>query len=82
MIFKHLLKHIWVDGAVLNIFVAKGDVPKHRIKLLDSVGFVWDFLGIDNRIRQFKEFVSIHGHARVPKSYGELGTWIHARMED
>lgn len=83
-VMSHRETHIgrWC-GTQRTLFV-KGELLKHRMEALDSLDFIWDFLDHrwQHRVDQLEEFVRTNGHARVPKSYGELGTWVHARIED
>jgi Helicase associated domain len=58
-----------------------------RIKVLSSVGFVWDVVQADNdarwkrRFEELKEYKIKHGHCNVPQST-DLGKWVKMQREN
>jgi hypothetical protein len=63
---------------------SRGQLPKERMKLLESIHFIWDFKDIkqkawEDKFKQLKEFSKENGHAFVPVNFKEnksLGTWV------
>mmetsp|Transcript_26026 Transcript_26026/g.39400 ORF Transcript_26026/g.39400 Transcript_26026/m.39400 type:complete len:272 (-) Transcript_26026:11-826(-) len=54
----------------------------HRIKMLESIGFVWDvqIANWEKRFQELKEFKQQHGHCNLPSSYFPnkvLSAWVH-----
>ena len=96
-IFKELHGHALVPqayafaGFKLGIWVKtvrarklKGFLSKTEVKLLDSLGFVWDVSAYlwDNSIRRLEQYRFDHGHVLVPHQYRtpdgfNLGWWIY-----
>jgi hypothetical protein len=63
---------------------SRGQLSKQRMKMLESINFIWDFKDIkqkawEDKFKQLKEFRKENGHAFVPVNYKEnksLGTWV------
>lgn len=59
-------------------------LTEERMKVLSSIGFVWDVVQADNdarwkkRFEELKEYKAIHGHCNVPQST-DLGKWVKVR---
>mmetsp|Transcript_17207 Transcript_17207/g.31795 ORF Transcript_17207/g.31795 Transcript_17207/m.31795 type:complete len:135 (+) Transcript_17207:1-405(+) len=70
-----------------NMYISKADLYKHRIDLLDSIGFVWDpyetqWQEMFERLVKYKEEF---GSTLVPRSYEadpELGLWVGTQRTD
>lgn len=59
-------------------------LTEERIRLLESIGFVWDLQACDwvHRYDQLLEFKLLHGHADVPQKYPQnqpLSTWVRTQ---
>lgn len=58
-----------------------------RIKVLTSIGFVWDVVQADNdarwrkRFEELVEYKSVHNHCNVPQST-DLGKWVKMQREN
>jgi len=61
----------------------------HRIKLLESIGFVWVVRDPDEqvpwmeRLEQMKKYKAEYGTCLVPRSYSanpKLGKWVHYQV--
>lgn len=63
---------------------ACNSLTEERIRLLDSIGFVWDLQASDwfHRYDQLLEFKRIHGHTDIPQKYPQnqpLSTWVRTQ---
>jgi Helicase associated domain len=62
-------------------------LTNERVKVLSSVGFVWDVVQADNdarwrkRYEELVEYKNIHGHCNVPQST-DLGKWVKMQREN
>jgi Helicase associated domain len=62
-------------------------LTEERMKVLSSIGFVWDVVQADNdarwkrRFEELKEYKAIHGHCNVPQST-DLGKWVKMQREN
>lgn len=65
----------------------KAKINEQRIKMLDDIGFEWDpqFRQWQAMLRRLGQFVTLHGHAKVPKGFSqdlELANWVrNQRLE-
>ena len=69
----------WVSGQRSRR--SKGELPGHKIKKLDEIGFDWnpDQTVWQVRFEELKAFRKVHGHCRVPRGFSEnpkLITWV------
>ncbi|AIQ94074.1 DEAD/DEAH box helicase [Prochlorococcus sp. MIT 0604] len=60
-----------------RIFKEKS-MPKDRVKLLNSIGFIWDIKEEEwqRKFEELKEYKKKNGHVNPPKSFGALGVWV------
>lgn len=74
----------------LGMWVAKmranrrrGKLPEHRIKKLDSIGFIWNTAEADwmDKFEKLLLFREREGHACVPFNEGELGWWVNTQRQ-
>lgn len=62
-------------------------LTEERMKVLSSIGFVWDVVQADNdarwkkRFQELIEWKSINGHCNVPQST-DLGKWVKMQREN
>lgn len=62
-------------------------LTEERMKVLSSIGFVWDVVQADNdarwkkRFEELKEYKAINGHCNVPQST-DLGKWVKMQREN
>ena len=67
----------------------KGVLEEYQYNELTELGFNWEFSIYNDElwelmIKMLKEFVAIHGHANVPRSYKntQLATWVHTQRKN
>jgi hypothetical protein len=73
----------WSEDPTLASWVSRvrslgKSLDRDQIKKLDSLGFDWNPLATTwkKRLKELKAFKQRHGHCRVPRSTGKLGTWV------
>lgn len=67
----------------------KGVLEEYQYNELTELGFNWEFSIYNDELwelmfKMLKEFVAIHGHANVPRSYKntQLATWVHTQRKN
>ena len=63
----------------------RNKIPKYRIALLEEIdGWEWDPFTAEweKKFEMLKEYVEINGHARVPRSHPELGSFIEVNRRN
>ncbi|UPM51150.1 Helicase associated domain protein [Synechococcus sp. A10-1-5-1] len=63
----------------------RNKIPKYRIALLEEIdGWEWDSLSAEweKKFARLAEYVEINGHARVPRSHPELGTFVEVNRRN
>lgn len=83
--------HLWKQDRSLGMWVAgqrrlkvKDQLSPERIRQLDSLGFVWDFLGgrWEGMYARLVAYKKQHGHCNVPNKWNpdlQLGTWVNSQ---
>ncbi|KAL7553433.1 hypothetical protein ACHAWF_016720 [Thalassiosira exigua] len=54
------------------------EITDEQIKVLDGVDFPWK-MSWEDRYNELVVFNDIHGHCNVPRSHGDLGSWVLAQ---
>jgi hypothetical protein len=86
---KSINKELQGDPEAKKWLASEGPerLTEDRMKVLSSVGFVWDVVQADNdarwkkRFEELKEYKAIHGHCNVPQST-DLGKWVKMQREN
>jgi len=83
--------HLWKQDLSLGMWVAgqrqskaKGQLSAERIRQLDSLGFVWDFIDArwEEMYARLTAYKKQHGHCNVPDKWNpdlQLGSWVNVQ---
>lgn len=79
--------HQWVVSQRLKYKSEPKKLSDDQIKMLNSVGFVWDTRETEwyEKLDTLKEYKARHGHVNVPLEYPDnpsLGHWIHNQRRE
>ena len=79
---KYPIIGVWVSH--LRQKRKKGELSGEKIRLLDSVGFVWDPLEQQwqEKFYELKQYIADNGNALVIQSHPVLGRWVQRQRRD